>query len=49
MLFASGIKTENWQVERPYPGQVGPFAHSDKLWVGYDDIAAVQVRAYVTN
>ena len=32
------------------PGEVGPYAHKDKLWVGYDDVNAVTDKAvYVSE
>ncbi len=33
-------------MERPYPGSVGPYAHTEEgFWVGYDDVNAVQDKA----
>ena len=31
------IQDSDWEVKFPYPGKMGPYAHKDKLWVGYDD------------
>lgn len=48
--ICEGIKQDNWTVERPNPGLVGPYAHHDNFWVGYDDINAVMDKAiYVSE
>jgi chitinase len=43
--ICEGIQKERWDVVRPYPGKVGPYAHHGNQWVGYDDISAVQDKA----
>ncbi|XP_059095434.1 uncharacterized protein LOC131890150 isoform X2 [Tigriopus californicus] len=48
--ICEGVKQKNWTVERPNPGLVGPYAHNDDFWVGYDDINAVMDKAiYVSE
>ena len=37
---------DGWEVEAPYPGVMGPYAHKDKLWVGFDDEVIVREKAH---
>ena len=37
---------DGWDVETPYPGVMGPYAHKDKLWVGFDDEFIVREKAH---
>ena len=34
---------EGWGVQTPYPGVMGPYAHKDKLWVGFDDEVSLKI------
>ena len=40
---------DGWEVETPYPGVMGPYAHRDKLWVGFDDEGIVREKAHFVN
>ena len=40
---------DGWDVETPYPGVMGPYAHRDKLWVGFDDEGIVREKAHFVN
>ncbi len=40
---------DGWSVETPYPGVMGPYAHKDKLWVGFDDEHVVREKAHFVN
>lgn len=40
---------DGWDVETPYPGVLGPYAHRDKLWVGFDDEAIVREKSHFVN
>ena len=31
------VNNEGWEVERPDPDAIGPFASNGQEWVGYDD------------
>ena len=33
----------------PYPGKMGPYAHKDKLWVGYDDEDMARDKGYYVS
>lgn len=48
--ICDGVQNQNWNVERPYPGSMGPYAHKDDFWVGYDDVSMVMDKAiYVSE
>ena len=38
---------EGWGVQTPYPGVMGPYAHKDKLWVGFDDEVSLKITAFI--
>jgi len=40
---------EGWGVQTPYPGVMGPYAHKDELWVGFDDEAIVREKSHFVN
>jgi len=44
------ILEEGWDLVTPYPGIMGPYAHKDNQWVGFDDVdSAVEKAFYVAE
>ena len=41
-----GIEKAEWDVVTTNPGEVGPYAHKDNFWVGYDDEDMVREKAH---
>jgi len=35
-----------WDLETPYPGVMGPYAHKGNQWVGFDDVDMVVEKAF---
>eukprot|EP00096_Caligus_rogercresseyi_P009501 TRINITY_DN3239_c0_g1_i4.p1 TRINITY_DN3239_c0_g1~~TRINITY_DN3239_c0_g1_i4.p1 ORF type:complete len:674 (+),score=149.44 TRINITY_DN3239_c0_g1_i4:227-2248(+) len=44
--ICNGIKEQDWEVVNENRGSVGPYAHHDTFWVGYDDMDIVKEKAY---
>jgi len=40
------ILNDDWDIVTPYPGFMGPYAHKDNQWVGFDDVDAVVEKAF---
>ena len=47
--ICAGIQDSDWEVKFPYPGKMGPYAHKDKLWVGYDDEDMARDKGYYVS
>ena len=51
--MCEAIASDGWQVRKPYPKRIGPFAFKGNQWVGYDDehIVAkkVNIQAYLVH
>ena len=48
--ICSNIIDEGWAIEQPYPGIMGPYAHKDDQWVGFDNVdMAVEKAFYVAE
>jgi len=44
------ILEEGWDIVTPYPGIMGPYAHKNNQWVGFDDVdIAVEKAFYVAE
>ena len=44
--ICESVQNEDWEVEYPHPGKMGPYAHKGDQWVGYDDEEAVMEKAF---
>ena len=39
------VKNKGYEVVKDPEGRLGPYAHKDKQWVGYDDVAMIKYKS----
>ena len=44
--ICDGVDKNDWELVTTNPGEVGPYAHKDNFWVGFDDEDMVREKAH---